>query len=275
VRASDDLRAMSYNMRMGVADDGVNDWDRRKDFLVETIKAFAPDLLGTQETLDFQRDFLAAKLVGYDYVGVGRDDGREEGEMMLLFYRRERFDKLDGGHFWLGETPAVAGSKGWDAACARMVTWVKLRDRRQPDARPIVFFNTHLDHLGVTARLESAQLIRRRLAELGAGSSLVLTGDFNSGEGGAPYLAVFGPLVDQPSPIVDTYRVAHPGRGPNEASFSAFTAGARPGERIDWIGVSRDWHVAEATIDFAARDGRTPSDHFPVEAVLRRSISQR
>jgi endonuclease/exonuclease/phosphatase family metal-dependent hydrolase len=152
-----------------------------------------------------------------------------------------------------------------------MVTWVKLRDRRQPDAAPIVFFNTHMDHLGVTARLESAQLIRRRLAELGAGSSLVLTGDFNTGEGSAPYLVVFGPLAGQPSPIVDTYRVAHPERGPNEASFSAFAAGARPGERIDWIGVSRDWQVVKGAIDFAARDGRTPSDHFSVNAVLRRS----
>jgi endonuclease/exonuclease/phosphatase family metal-dependent hydrolase len=265
-----DVRVMSFNIRYGTAKDGENHWDRRQEFLVETIHAFAPDLLGTQETLGFQRDYLAEKLPGYDHLGVGRNDGRADGEMMALYFRRERFEKLDGGHFWLSETPEQIGSKSWDSSLPRMVTWVKLRDRRQPDATPIVFFNTHFDHMGKQARLESARLLRRRVGELGADSTVIVTGDFNAGEGSDPYRALFGSPDDVPSPVVDTYRSVHPERGPQEGSFSGFKASATQGERIDWIAVTRNWQIVSATIDRTARDGRTPSDHFPVTAVLRR-----
>lgn len=91
-----DIKVMSFNVRYGTAKDGENHWDKRKDFLADTIKAFGPDLLGTQETLGFQRDFLGEKLPGYDVLGVGRDDGKEKGEMMALYLRKERFEKLAG-----------------------------------------------------------------------------------------------------------------------------------------------------------------------------------
>src|SRR5690348_4536765 len=108
VQAADstaELRVMSFNIRYGTAKDGENHWDKRHQFLLETIQAFDPDLLGTQETLAFQREYLAEKLKVYDIFGVGRDDGREAGEMAALFYKRDRFEKLDGGNFWLSETP--------------------------------------------------------------------------------------------------------------------------------------------------------------------------
>ncbi|MBL8189887.1 MAG: endonuclease/exonuclease/phosphatase family protein, partial [Acidobacteria bacterium] len=142
-KAPTEVRVMSYNIRYGTANDGENHWEKRKDFLIETIKAFNPDLLGTQETLGFQRDFLAEKLSGYEALGVGRDDGKEKGEMTALYFKRSRFEKLDGGHFWLSETPDVPGSKSWDTSLTRMVSWVKLRDKLQPKAKPIMFFNTH------------------------------------------------------------------------------------------------------------------------------------
>src|SRR3981081_4395203 len=110
------VRVRSYNIRYANASDGGNIWDKRKDFLAETIRAFDPDLLGTQETLARQRDDLAARLDGYDVLAAGRDDGREAGEMMAIFFRKARFEKLDGGHFWLSETPDRAGSKSWDSS---------------------------------------------------------------------------------------------------------------------------------------------------------------
>jgi endonuclease/exonuclease/phosphatase family metal-dependent hydrolase len=145
-----------------------------------------------------------------------------------------------------------------------MATWVRLRDRRAPGDPPVAFFNTHLDHLSPGARRESARLLRRMAGSLGEGCRIVIVGDFNSGEGGEPYRALFGD-----GRLVDTFRAVHPDRGEEEGTFSGFRAGNAKGDRIDWIGVSLDWEILGASIDRTARGGRTPSDHFPVTAVLR------
>jgi endonuclease/exonuclease/phosphatase family metal-dependent hydrolase len=262
------VRVMSFNIRYGTAADGVNAWDKRKEFLAETIAAFGPDLLGTQETLAGQRDFLVGKLKGYKVFAAGRDDGKDAGEMAALFYRASRFEKLDGGHFWLSKTPDVAGSKGWDAALPRIATWVKLKDRTAPKLPPVLFLNAHLDHRGRRARIESARLIREKLAALGKGCRLIVTGDFNAGEGSEPYKALFDAVKRERSPLVDTFRVAHPKPGKEEGTFSGFK-NLQTGVRIDWIACSRDWKVKQAEIDRTAKNGRNPSDHYPVTALLR------
>lgn len=268
-KASTEVRVMSFNIRYGTANDGENHWEKRKDFLIETIKAFNPDLLGTQETLGFQRDFLAEKLSGYETLGVGRDDGKEKGEMTALYFKLSRFEKLDGGHFWLSESPEIPGSKSWDTSLTRMVSWVKLRDRLQPKAKPLMFFNTHFDHRGEQARVESAKLIRRKVVEAAKTCRVIVTGDFNAGEDSAPYQAFFGSADGKASPMRDVYRTTHPKREANEGTFSSFKAGENAGPRIDWIGVSVEWKVLKSEIDRTQRDGRTPSDHFAVNAVLK------
>jgi len=265
------LRVMSYNIRYGTAPDGEDHWERRKEFLVATIRAFSPDLLGTQETLSFQRDYLAEHMPEYEVLGVGREDGKERGEMMAVFWRKDRFEVIDSGHFWLSETPEIPGSKSWDSSLPRMVTWVKLRDRVAESKPPIVWFNTHFDHRGAVVRRESARLIRRKLEELGKGCSLIIAGDFNAGESSEPYRILFGMSEDgRLSPVVDTFRVAFPVRGAEEGTLSGFDVRNVTGPRIDWIACSRDWTVVKAGIDRTARDGRTPSDHFAVYAVLSR-----
>jgi endonuclease/exonuclease/phosphatase family metal-dependent hydrolase len=265
-----DIRVMTFNIRYGTAKDGENHWDLRKDFLIETIRAFGPDLLGTQETLGFQRDYLAQNLPEYATLGVGRDDGREQGEMMALYYRKGRFTRLAEGHFWLSETPELPGSKSWDSSLPRMVTWVKLQDRKDAAASPLMFFNLHCDHRGPQSRLKSAQLLRQQISVLAQGCAVIVTGDFNSGEGSEPYKALFGTIDEQSSPIIDCYRAAHPQRADNEGTATGFKATSTRGGRIDWIGCSRDWQVKSADIDRTERAGRTPSDHFPVKAILRR-----
>lgn len=265
-----ETRVMSFNIRYGTADDGINAWDKRKEFLVATVKAFGPDLLGTQETLGFQRDYLAQQLPKYAVVGVGRDDGKEKGEMMALYYKRERFEKLDEGHFWLSESPEKPGSKNWDSSLPRMVTWVKLQDRMAAGQPPIVFFNTHFDHRGPQARLNSARLVRKQISELAKDCAVIVMGDFNSSEGSGPYGALFGAAAGQDSPVVDCYRVAHPDRTDKEGTGSGFKAENTSGARIDWIACSREWKVLQAEIDRTQREGRTPSDHFPVTVILRR-----
>ncbi len=264
-----DLRVMTFNIRYGTANDGENRWENRKDLLIETIKAFDPDLLGTQETLGFQRDYLTEKLQQYEVLGVGRNDGLESGEMMALYFKRTRFEKLDGGHFWLSEAPHQAGSKSWDSSLPRMVTWVKLRDRLYRNVKPLVFFNTHFDHQGPRARLESAKLLRQRIAALAETARIIVTGDFNTGEGSEPYLALFDDVGRDRSPVVDAFRVAHPQRAADEGTFSNFVKGPGNGPRIDWIAVSRDWSVGSAVIDRTERAGRFPSDHYPVTATFR------
>jgi endonuclease/exonuclease/phosphatase family metal-dependent hydrolase len=263
---------MSFNIRYGTANDGENHWDKRKEFVVETVRTFKPDLLGTQETLGFQRDYLAEHLSGYEAVGVGRDHGDERGEMTAVLFRKERFEKLAVGHFWLSETPDVPGSKSWDTSLTRMVTWMKLKDRKATPPSEIYFFNTHIDHRGQQARQESARLIRRKIAEHAGATPTVVTGDFNAGEGSPPYQALF--TEDGPVKLLDTFRLAHPQRSPSEGTFSSFKSTETSGERIDWIACSPGWTVRSAEIDRSQRDGRTPSDHFPVTAVLSRPESK-
>ncbi|MEO8351880.1 MAG: endonuclease/exonuclease/phosphatase family protein [Chthoniobacteraceae bacterium] len=264
-----DIKVMSYNLRFGTAEDGENHWEKRKEFLAEAIKATNPDLLGTQETVGFQRDFIAEILPNCEVLAAGREDGREKGEMTAIYWRTDRFEKIDGGHFWLSETPEDAGSMGWDTSLPRMATWVRLKDKAK-DGKPVFWINTHFDHKGPVARIESAKLIRGRIGTLGKGCSLIVTGDFNAGEGSGPYQAMFGVRDNGESPVLDSYRVAHPQRETNEGTTTPFRSAPSAASRIDWIGVSRDWTVVAAGIEHPDREGRTPSDHFPVNAVLRR-----
>lgn len=266
----DALRVTSFNIRLSAVDDGPNHWKLRKEALLKAIRSADPDLLGTQETCLDQRDFLIEQLPDYAAVAAGRDDGKDAGEMTAVFYRRDRFELLASGHFWLSETPEAPGSKNWDAAITRMATWLRLRDLRSPNAQPIFVINTHFDHVGERARLESAKLLRRRVAELGEGCSVVVMGDFNCDEDSPPYAA----LMETPagaSKIVDTYRAVHRQRAVDEATFQAFKADATRGSRIDFIFAGEHLRAVDATIDRAKHDGRLPSDHFSVHAVLRRA----
>ena len=263
------IRTMSFNIRYGTANDGINRWDLRKEFVIETIRAYSPDLLGTQETLASQRDYLSETLPGYEAVGVGRDDGKLQGEMAALFYRSDRFEELEQGHLWLSPTPLEVGSKGWDAALPRIATWVKLRDRRDPEANPILFLNAHLDHQGHTARAQSTSLIRSKLQELGKECRWIITGDFNADPRDPPYANLFGHKEIDGRNIRDTHRAFKPAIEQDEGTFSSFVENNRKGARIDWIGCTDEFDVRVAGIDRTARDGRTPSDHFPVFATLR------
>jgi endonuclease/exonuclease/phosphatase family metal-dependent hydrolase len=263
---ANELRVMSFNIRYGTANDGVNHWSRRREFVASTIREFNPDLLGTQETLGFQKDFLAENLPEYEAFGVGRDDGGDEGEMTALFYRRERFERLEGGHFWLSETPDVPGSKSWDSSLPRICSWVKLRDREDAGQRVLWFFNTHFDHRGTQARLESARLLHSTVQERCGGDRVVVTGDFNSPEGGEPFTALFAGFEER-EPLIDTYRAVHPDAGSEEGTFNGFDASATSGDRIDWI-AQRGWTVESAAISHPLTEGRPPSDHWPITAVL-------
>ena len=259
------LKAMSFNIRFGTANDGDNHWDQRSDLVAETIELFSPDLLGVQEALDFQCEFLKTRLPSHKFVGRSREANPTSGEFCGIFFRSERFDLVDSGHFWLSETPDEPGSKSWDSSLPRMVSWVRLKDRLSNN-QEFVFANTHFDHRGPEARLQSAKLIRQRLFE-NQELPVLLTGDFNCDESSDPY-NVLANVGDAGRPILDSYREIHPDRTEQEGSFSSWT-GDTSGARIDWILHTDQFTALNADINHTRQQGRFPSDHFPVQAILK------
>jgi endonuclease/exonuclease/phosphatase family metal-dependent hydrolase len=261
------LRVMSFNIRNSDAPDGQNHWTHRRDLWVQSVRAFDPDLLGVQEVLADQYDELHERFADYDFVGVARDDGARSGEWAAILFRRDRFERLAGGDFWLSLTPEVVGSKSWDSKHVRICTWVRLRDRQS--RRVILFANTHLDDMGVTARHEAAKLLSAKLPQLSDGASIILTGDFNSTEFDKPYAALVHPAQTGAVGLLDSYRTLHRHRTDEESSFHGFNGGTR-GHRIDWILHTGELTPIEAEIRRdRAGDGRWPSDHYAVTTVFK------
>ncbi len=174
---SREIRLISYNMRTSAARDGANSWENRRHATRQMIEQEAPALFGVQEAMPDQLQYINTESPQYAYVGVGRDDGAGEGEVMAIFYLRERFDLLNSGTFWISETPDRV-SRGWDAACNRTVTWVELRDHIS--GKEFFFFNTHLDHLGKVAREEGVKLLTQKIQQIAGKKPAIVGGDFNT-----------------------------------------------------------------------------------------------
>jgi len=259
------LRVMSFNVRYATAPDGENAWEKRADIFFETITRFAPDLIGFQEVLAVQYDAIAARMPGHAFAGAGRDDGARKGEFSSVGFRRDRFTAVASGTFWLSETPDTPGSKSWDAALPRVCTWVRLRETGT--GRELVLANTHFDHRGKVARQEAARVLSERLGPVAAGVPAILTGDFNINEDNPAYAVLTRPARPEWIAWIDAYRAVHPERRPDEASFNGFKD-VTLGSRIDFVFHTRHFRATAATIDRSARDGRFPSDHYPVTAVL-------
>ncbi len=265
-----DTTIMSFNIRYAGAQDGENSWNNRRYLVRRAIRDHKPAIFGVQECLWNEGVELSEAFYGYRITGVGRDDGVREGEMCLIFTRIDRYHVLDQGHFWLSETPEVPGSMGWDAACTRMVTWVKLRDRRcNPDT--LYVFNTHFDHVGTEARRESARLLQDRMVEIAGSYPVVLMGDFNSDASGtsAPYRILAEEGYKVKLPLRDTYYFAsQEERQQDPGTFHGFTGVAKRG-RIDWILAGGAFEGVGAGIERFHKEGRYPSDHFPVWVTFR------
>jgi endonuclease/exonuclease/phosphatase family metal-dependent hydrolase len=258
-------RVASYNVKVAVETPEPDGWERRVDAVVGTLRFHAPDIVGLQEPLAGQLDDIRDRLPAYEWVGVGRTDGDREGEFSPVGYRADRFDRETTGTFWLSETPGEVGSVGWDADLPRILTWVRLRDRET--GRTIVHANTHFDHAGERARLESARLVSARLAVLRSDEPVVLTGDFNCMPGSDPYRALAE--SDEGIALADAkLRSRHGHHGP-EHTFTGFED-PRDGERIDYVLVTHDGSVENhASCADLRADGRVPSDHLPVVADVR------
>lgn len=245
------IKVISYNIRYSQANDGENRWENRKHASVAMVEALKPDVLGVQEALSDQMDYLGENLPGYSYVGVGRDDGDRKGEYAAVFYNNKRFEALDEGCFWLSETPDEV-SRGWDAACNRTVAWVRLKHRKGNGE--FFVFNTHLDHKGKVARRESIVLLANRINEIAGEYPVFITGDFNMTPDDSRLELLLGRFGSARSsaPVTD-----------NHGTFNGWKKG--DGEIIDYIFYRQAKALSYRTIT----DGYgVPfiSDHYPIIA---------
>jgi endonuclease/exonuclease/phosphatase family metal-dependent hydrolase len=255
--ATDPLSVMSFNIRLPAESDGVDYWETRKPLAVRMLREQQPDVIGLQELVKAQADYLARELPQYAWFGRGREaDGG--GEHMGVFYRKDRLKVIESGDFWLSDTPDVAGSITWGHPHPRMVTWALFEQRS--DGRRFYLFNTHLPYRDEdeAARLKGAQAIARRLATLPDDVPVVLTGDFNTTPDSDAHAVLAGTLQDAwtTAPRVEGI----------DATFHGFTGKAD--RRIDWIFV-RGAQLESITSVTTRWNNRYPSDHFPLVATLR------
>lgn len=259
--ASGTLTMMSYNLKFG-STNAPNGWPQRRPLMRELIEKVAPDVFGTQEGLYGQLQDIAADVPAFQWIGMGRDGG-SRGEFMAVFYRTARLEPLAFDHFWLSDTPEVIGSKTWGPKLARMVTWVKFRDRQTK--QEFFFVNTHFDHQVQAAREKSAQLVRERVAAFDPTLPVLLVGDFNAAAGSNKAYV----MLTEDKFFTDTWTTARERVNDGIGSFNGFKALQKGGPRIDWILSRGDVAADHIEIVTFSRDGQFPSDHCPVVAKLR------
>jgi endonuclease/exonuclease/phosphatase family metal-dependent hydrolase len=258
------LNVMTFNIRLNTASDSLNAWPYRKDNAASQILFHNVHLLGVQEALRDQMMDMQQRLPVYKSYGGGRDDGKTKGEYSAIFYDTSRLQWFNGAMFWLSQTPTVPGSKGWDAAITRMVTWCKFKDKK---TQKIFFaFNTHFDHIGKIARAESAKLVLEKVKEIAGTTPVIFTGDFNAKPSDEPIKII----VDTANPdhLTDSKNISQtPHYGP-AGTFTGFESKERDDEPIDHIFIKNNVKVLKhATLSESWR-GRFSSDHFPVLAVV-------
>ncbi|RYU97150.1 endonuclease/exonuclease/phosphatase family protein [Emticicia agri] len=248
------ITVATYNLRYNTANDGVNAWPNRKEFVKALVSYHGFDIFGTQEGLRGQLNDIA-ELNEFAFLGAGRDDGKEAGEHSAIFYRKDRFKVLKSGNFWLSETPEKPG-KGWDATCCnRICSWAKFKDLKTK--KDFYFFSVHFDHQGVEARRQSGKLMVKKIQEIANDAPVICVGDLNS-----------LPDTEQVKEIQTILNDAHnvsamPPYGP-EGTFNAFKFDAPMKNRIDYIFTDKRINVLKYGVLTDAKDQRYPSDHQPV-----------
>lgn len=256
------INFITYNIRYDNPKDGPNAWSERKEAIIDQIQQYRPDFLGIQEGLQHQVNFLDENLPHHFYIGVGRSQGHsnDKGEYAAIFYNYEKYNSLLAGTFWLSPSPNEY-SVGWDAALPRICTYGLFEEKA--GGQKFWVFNTHFDHKGEQARLESAKLISDQILQLNTeGYPVILMGDFNAEPGSEPINIL-------QKKMEDTF-ASHPevAFGPN-GTFNNFDPNHPLDRRIDYIfskgfKVQTVWHI-----DDRRKDNYFYSDHLPILLVSK------
>jgi endonuclease/exonuclease/phosphatase family metal-dependent hydrolase len=259
----------SYNLRNDspTNDDSLrgNGWKQRLPVVAKLIQFHDFDIFGTQEGLVHQLHDLTKAMPGYNYTGIGRDDGKTAGEFSAIFYKTNKFKLLKHGDFWLS-TITNRPNKGWDAALPRICSWASFREIKT--GYKFYYFNLHMDHIGVVARRESAKLVLQKIKEMTANEPVILSGDFNVDETSDSYA-----VINTSRKLKDAYELS-PIKYAENGTFNAFDAENKSKGRIDHIFLSKEFSVKRygiLTDTYRALNKQTnkyeaklPSDHFPV-----------
>ena len=254
-----DLSVMTYNIKLDYPKEGENSWTNRKPFFINLIKFHEPDIFGVQEALPNQMKDMDSLLPQYGFVGVGRDNGKDEGEYSAIFYNKEKFKVLKSSTFWLSQTPDQV-SMGWDAVCNRICTYALFEDNAT--GKQFWMFNTHFDHVGVEARKNSARLIIQNIKDLNTEHlPVILSGDFNMEETHESIQ-----FIEQH--LQDSKAVAKLVFGPS-GTFNNFEFDKPVTRRIDFIFVSQGITVDKYAVLSDSWDCKYPSDHLPVFVELK------
>jgi endonuclease/exonuclease/phosphatase family metal-dependent hydrolase len=252
------LIAATYNLRLQTSADSGNLWSQRAPEVTALIRFHQFDIFATQEGFHNQLNDIKRILPEYDFYGVGRDDGKEEGEHSAVFFRKERFNLLKHGDFWLSETPDQP-SKGWDATCCnRICSWIQVTDKLT--RKNFYFFSAHFDHQGTIARIESSKLILQRINSIAGNEPVIFAGDLNGDQQSKWYKN-----IDSSDLLDDTFKQA-PFPYANNGSFNGFGKNIEARGIIDHIFVTNHFIVNRWGILSDTYHGKYPSDHFPVMA---------
>jgi endonuclease/exonuclease/phosphatase family metal-dependent hydrolase len=251
----------TYNLRYSNNSDSTagNGWGQRCPQIANLIRFQDLDIFGTQEAKFHQLNELTDSLPGYKWFGAGRDDGQHGGEHSAIFYKQNKFTILKSGNFWMS-TITDRPNKGWDAALPRICTWVQLKETKT--GFTFYFFNLHMDHIGVVARHESARLVLEKIKQMAGKMPTILTGDFNVDQTSDSYV-----VINNSGLLKDSYVLSPIKLAPSN-TFNGFNANTAGDKRIDHIFVTKDFKVQRYGILTNTYHGKTPSDHYPVVAVI-------
>ena len=257
---SNRLRVMTYNIRFDNPADGVHAWPNRKELVASVIRFHKADIIGVQEALEHQIQDLMELLPGYDWVGVGRnEDGG--GEFSAILYRSSVVTVKAAQTFWLSESPDEPGSQSWDSSLPRIATWAHFVT--SSEERELFVLNTHFDHRGEQARLESAHLIKEQTSKLANGLPVIVMGDLNATSEQPPLVLLSDtPLSDGRSLRDGFVHSIVPHHGP-ASTWTGFTK-IEADRRIDYIFASEDLPIHYHAILTDKLEDRYPSDHLPV-----------
>lgn len=261
-----DLNVMTFNIRNGRAEDGEDHWGKRNHLVFDVISDQSADVIGIQEAFRFQLDEINNSLPEYKEIGEGRAGGLGD-EYSAILYREDRFTIDESGTFWLSDTPTIP-SKNWGNDHLRICTWARLVDKNS--GRAFYIYNTHLDNRSQLSREKSVRFIVDVIQKRSHQDPFVLMGDFNAGEDNSAITYLLGKEADaemSPMPMVDSYRVINPDIE-QVGTFNGFV-GNTDGPKIDYILVEPDAIIIDANILRTNKNGRYPSDHFPLTTQIK------